>query len=84
MAFWLHCYPELYFMKTKRVGLPDQPSFVIPSPVFLPKPPPLAFQVHPFSCLSSCFSYPLQDKIYSKVVLYTSSLLMIGGAYIVK
>lgn len=39
MAFWLHCYPELYFMKTKK------------------------------------------EKIYSKIVLYTSSLLMIGGAY---
>lgn len=42
MAFWLHCYPELYFMKAKK------------------------------------------DKIYSKIVLYTSSLLMIGGAYVVK
>lgn len=42
MAFWLHCYPELYFMKTKK------------------------------------------EKIYSKIVLYTSSLLMIGGAYVAK
>lgn len=42
MAFWLHCYPELYFMKTKK------------------------------------------DKIYSKIVLYTPSLLMIIAAYVVK
>jgi len=42
LAFWLHCYPELYFMKTKK------------------------------------------EEIYSKLVLYTSSLLLIGGAYLVK
>jgi translocating chain-associated membrane protein 1 len=39
MGFWLHCYPELVFMKAKK------------------------------------------DEIYSKVVLYTSSLLIIAGAY---
>lgn len=39
MAFWLHCYPELIFTKTKK------------------------------------------EDIYSKIVLYTSSLLIIAGAY---
>lgn len=42
MAFWLHCYPELYFMKAKK------------------------------------------DEMYSKLVLYTSSLLIIGGAYFMR
>eukprot|EP00731_Ephydatia_muelleri_P010307 Em0005g893a len=42
MAFWLHCYPELYFMKAKK------------------------------------------EEIYSKLVLYTSSFLIIAGAYILQ
>ena len=31
-------------------------------------------------CCTSVFVV-VQEKIYSKIVLYTSSLLMIGGAY---
>lgn len=42
MAFWLHCYPELYFMKAKR------------------------------------------EELYPKLVLYTSSFLIIAGAYILQ
>ena len=43
MAFWLHCYPEIYLMKQTR-----------------------------------------GDGIYRKLVLYTSSLLIILGAYIIQ
>ena len=31
-----------------------------------------------------CVLSLVQEKVYAKVVLYTSSLLLIGGAYFVK
>lgn len=58
MAYWVHCYPELYFMKVKKVG-------------------PSITNIFYFLSLPTS-----QEEVYSKLVLYTTSLLIITAAYI--
>ena len=65
MAFWVHCYPELIFMKAKKVRT-----------LHLGRPRLFSVAVHMLYLVVS-----LQEELHSKIVLYTSSLLLIAGAY---
>ena len=63
MAFWVHCYPELIFMKAKKVCslYTSEKAKAVSVAVWL--------------------VVSLQEELHSKIVLYTSSLLLIAGAY---
>ena len=111
MGFWFHCYPELYLMKIKKVGLSIYLSSYIYVSIGLHVSIYLSICLHisiylsVFMYLSICLSVfiylsiyrsssiylsvfmylsicLLQDEVYSKLVLYTTSLLIIVAAYV--
>ncbi|KAH8026434.1 hypothetical protein HPB51_020418 [Rhipicephalus microplus] len=69
LAYWLHCYPELYFQKTKKVN--------IRGPVEMSTPrmeiPPLL-----------CSKIGDKDEMYARITTATLPLIFFLVSYILK